>query len=198
MMRIMRMMMIKRWLLPYYDQICLVTPHGRDRCQQMTSRRTYLPPLAPRHLPSYYKKRGHQKFDKLLSCNFFRFPCHLILLSHVRITRPPGHLGHPAPGNGGQKRQVPDNRWKIISGKNSEYLPQLLILLRGGGGKVPVNRWGVIICVKPTHSPAPPLLNISTAPSSERCNTFGKAHQWTLLTRVIISLPLPGSFLFSA
>ena len=85
------------------------------------------------------------------------------------------------------------NQWE-----NTEYLPQLLILLRGGGGKAPVNRWGVIICVKPTHSPAPPLLNISTAPSSERCNTFGKTHQWTQFTRVIISLPLPGSLLFSA
>ena len=129
---------------------------------------------------------------------FFRFPYHLILLSHVRITRPPGHLGHPAPGNGGQKRQVPDNRWKVISGKTLNICLNFLYYWEEEGGKVPVNRWGVIICVKPTHSPAPPLLNISTAPSSERCNTFGKAHQWTLFTRVIISLPLPGSLLFSA
>ena len=116
----MMMLMLRGWLLPYYDQICLVTPHGRDRCQQMTSRRTYLPPLAPRHLPSPITRNAVTKsVTNFRVAIFFRFPCHLILLSHVRITtnQTPGHLGHPAPGNGGQKRQVPDNRWKVISGK---------------------------------------------------------------------------------
>ena len=39
---------------------------------------------------------------------------------------------------------------------------------RGWGAGLPVNRWEVIICVKPSHSQAPPLVNISTAAESSK------------------------------
>ena len=45
-----------------------------------------------------------------------------------------------------------------------------------GGGKLVVNRWEVIICVKPTHSQAlPPPLNISTAADERSSNRFGNS-----------------------
>ena len=118
-MAMMRMMMLvlRGWLLLYYEQICLVTPHGRDRCQQMTSRRTYLPPLACSSFTILLQKTRSPKVRQTFELQFFSIPLPPHIAVSCQDNQTPWSSWSSSPGQWGTKEAGADNRWKVISGK---------------------------------------------------------------------------------